>query len=51
MSAKTENFINAVKDGALSLWKHYKILPSVAIAQGALKAHGEHPHRTTIYLA
>ena len=38
MSAKTENFINAVKDGALSLWKHYKILPSVAIAQGALES-------------
>ena len=38
MSAKTENFINAVKDGALSLWGIYKILPSVAIAQGALES-------------
>lgn len=38
MSAKTENFINAVKDGALSLWGTYKVLPSVAIAQGALES-------------
>lgn len=38
MSAKTENFINAVKDGALSLWSIYKVLPSVAIAQGALES-------------
>ena len=38
MSAKTENFINAVKDGALSLWGIYKVLPSVAIAQGALES-------------
>lgn len=38
MSAKTENFINKVKDGALSLWGIYKVLPSVAIAQGALES-------------
>ena len=38
MSAKTENFIRKVKDGALSLWKVYKVLPSVAIAQAALES-------------
>lgn len=38
MSVKTDNFISEVKKGSKKLWDKFGILPSVAIAQGALES-------------
>ncbi|RDW16503.1 hypothetical protein CWR48_15770 [Oceanobacillus arenosus] len=38
MSAKTDNFLNKIKPGALQLWSKFGILPSVAAGQAALES-------------